>query len=76
VQRCRLDKLKKLKIGKESYDIASAENIRSDSSMYKYNCYPRVVNKTSIMFTNEEIMLLNKGLQYNLHCKNKDWLKI
>jgi hypothetical protein len=31
---------------------------------------PRVV-----VFTNEEIMLLNRGLQYNLHFKIKDWLK-
>jgi hypothetical protein len=41
----------------------------------KHKFCPRVVSNTNIVFTNEEIMLLNRGLQYNLHFKNKDWLK-
>jgi hypothetical protein len=36
--------------------------------------YPRVVNKTDTKFTNEEINLLNKGFNYNLHYKHKHWL--
>jgi hypothetical protein len=36
--------------------------------------YPRVVNKTNISFTNEEMALLNKGLKYSLHHKGKHWL--
>ena len=30
------------------------------------NFYPRVVNKTSIEFSDQEMELLNKGLKYNL----------
>jgi hypothetical protein len=33
--------------------------------------YPRVVNKTNIMFSDDELELLNKGLKYNLREKNK-----
>jgi hypothetical protein len=36
--------------------------------------YPRVVNKTNISFTNEEMTLLKKGLNYSLHNKDKHWL--
>jgi hypothetical protein len=36
--------------------------------------YPRVVNKTNIPFTDEELKLLNKGLKYNLSHKRKHWL--
>jgi hypothetical protein len=39
-----------------------------------HNFYPRVVNKSSITFTNDEITLLNKGLKYNLHRKKGKWL--
>jgi len=33
--------------------------------------YPRIVNKTDIVMTNEELGLLNKGLKYNLGHKHK-----
>lgn len=33
--------------------------------------YPRVINKTDITFTNQELTLLNKGLKYNLIHKHK-----
>jgi len=36
--------------------------------------YTRVVNKTNISFMNEEMALLNKGLKYSLHHKDKHWL--
>jgi hypothetical protein len=36
--------------------------------------YPRVVNNTNITFTDNEYKLLNKGLKYNLHHKQKNWL--
>ena len=36
--------------------------------------YPRVINNTSITFTNDEMSLLNKGLKYNLGHKNKGWI--
>jgi hypothetical protein len=32
------------------------------------------VNKTQIRFTDEEMILLNKGLKYNLGHKKKQWL--
>jgi hypothetical protein len=40
----------------------------------KTESYPRVVNQTNIIFTNEEMTLLNKGLKYNVQQKGKHWL--
>jgi len=37
--------------------------------------YPRVVNNTDIHFTRSETTLLQKGLKYNIHEKNKNWLQ-
>jgi hypothetical protein len=37
--------------------------------------YPRVINQTDIIFTNEELMLLNKGLKHNLGHKHKRWIR-
>jgi hypothetical protein len=37
--------------------------------------YDRLMNYTNIQFTQSETQLLNKGLQYNLHHKNKNWIK-
>jgi hypothetical protein len=34
-----------------------------------------VENYTNIQFTHDEIQLLNKGLKYNLHYKNKKWIE-
>jgi hypothetical protein len=36
--------------------------------------YPRVINYTAIIFSNEEPQLLNKGLKYNLNHKCKQWI--
>jgi hypothetical protein len=36
--------------------------------------YPRVINKTDIEFSSEEMTLLNKGLKYNLTHMGKYWL--
>jgi hypothetical protein len=33
--------------------------------------YTRIGNRTNTQFTHGEIQLLNKGLKYNLHHKNK-----
>jgi hypothetical protein len=73
VQKDKLDKLKIIKQNNESINMVSIRNNQLEFPKHKF-C-PRVVNKTNIVFTNEEIMLLNRGLQYNLHFKNKDWLK-
>jgi hypothetical protein len=37
--------------------------------------YTRVENQANIQFTHEEIQILNKGLKYNLHYKNKNWIE-
>jgi hypothetical protein len=31
--------------------------------------YPRVINKTNIVFPNDDLLLLNKSLKYNLSYK-------
>jgi hypothetical protein len=36
--------------------------------------FPRVINKTNTSFTDEKMKLLNKGLKYNLHHKDRHWL--
>jgi hypothetical protein len=38
--------------------------------------YPRVVNKTDIVFSEQEMSLLQKGPKYNLHTKPKNWIQI
>jgi hypothetical protein len=42
---------------------------------YQGHLYPRVINKTDITFTNDELSLLNKVLKYNLIYKHKKWIK-
>jgi hypothetical protein len=37
-------------------------------------CYIQSI--ITVQFTNDEIQLLNKGLKYNLHHKNKKWIEI
>ena len=37
--------------------------------------FSRVINKTDITFTNDQMILLNKGLKYNLNHKHKNWIK-
>ena len=40
-----------------------------------YKFYSRVINQNVIKFTNGELMLLNKGLKYNLGYKHKNWVR-
>jgi hypothetical protein len=35
--------------------------------------YPRMINYTSIIFSQRELDLLNRGLKCNLHYKDKHW---
>jgi hypothetical protein len=37
--------------------------------------YPCVINKTDIIFSNDELLLLNKALKYNLDHKHKKWVR-
>jgi hypothetical protein len=39
-----------------------------------HTLFPRLVNLTSITFSERETRLLNKGPRYNLHTKRPDWL--
>jgi hypothetical protein len=41
----------------------------------KHHFYPRVVNNTSISLSKSEMALLQKGLKYNLHNKQKTWIQ-
>ena len=41
---------------------------------HKHNFFPRVINKTNILFTPSEELLLQKGLKYNIHSKPKNWI--
>lgn len=36
--------------------------------------YPRVINQTNVTFSNKELVLLNKGLKYNLSHRRKQWI--
>jgi hypothetical protein len=54
-------------------NISAKQNNPLESPLH--NFYPKVVNKTNIAFTKDEMVLLNRGLQYNIHCKNKIWFK-
>jgi hypothetical protein len=42
---------------------------------YHNKICPQGCNNTNIIFSNEEITLLNKGFKYNLHSKRNDWIK-
>jgi len=42
---------------------------------YQVHFYPRVINKTDITFTKDELSHLKKGLKYNLNFKHKNWIK-
>jgi hypothetical protein len=41
----------------------------------KHPFYKRTENLTDFAFTSEEMLLLNKGLKYNLHHKPKKWIQ-
>jgi hypothetical protein len=76
MQRKYLVHERKLKNLREKMESRPSNNVSTqynhlNSPLHKF--YPKVVNQTSIDFTKEELTLLNKGLQYNLHGKNKNW---
>jgi hypothetical protein len=41
----------------------------------KHNFYPRVINNTDMPFSKCEMNLLQKGLKYNLHTKQANWIQ-
>jgi hypothetical protein len=50
-------------------------NIQIDKRYNTKKFYLRVINKTDIIFSNDELLLLNKGLKYNLNHKHKNWIR-
>jgi hypothetical protein len=53
-------------------DALTTQQTNSLTTNVKF--YPRVVNNTNIVLSNDEMSLLNKGLKYNLHFKCRNWL--
>ena len=41
----------------------------------RHEFYPKVINNTNILFTQCEMTLLQKGLKYNLHTKQGNWIQ-
>ena len=60
------EKLKKKKL-KNSQKVE--DNITTPSKFYF-----RVVNNTNINFSKDELAIHSKGLKYNLHFKQKNWI--
>jgi len=52
--------------------LANTQKEKIDNN---FKSYPRAVNQTDILFTEEEQTLLNKCLKYNLGHKHKFWIR-
>jgi len=50
-------------------------NIQMEKPYNTKKFYHHVINKTDIIFSNDELLLLSKGPKYNLNCKNKNWIR-
>jgi hypothetical protein len=46
-----------------------------ETQQFNHSFHQRVSNLSNTTFTDEEITLLNKGLKYNLHHKQKHWFQ-
>jgi hypothetical protein len=55
---------------KQQQKIANMRTKTTDTTNNN-TTHSRVENYTNIQFTHDEIQLLNKGIKYNLHYKNK-----
>jgi hypothetical protein len=69
-----LDKIMEKKYSSLDKKISKLVQTQISKPTTNTQFHPRVVNKTSIPFTEEEMKLLNKGLKYNLSHKRKHWL--
>ena len=47
----------------------------ADAKNKEHVFFQRVTNLTNIEFTDEEALLLNKGMKYNLSHKRKNWIQ-
>jgi hypothetical protein len=57
-------------------ELISTILIQNNSTQNEHNTqfYTRVVNNTNTAFLDSEITLLEKGLKYSPHYKNKHWI--
>jgi hypothetical protein len=55
--------------------INKLEKTQTQNQEFHEQFYPRVINKTDISFSNDELSLLSKGLKYNLSYKHKNWIE-
>ena len=54
--------------------VLKTTQLHKDTTAPPLRFYPRVINHTAIIFSVDELALLNKGLKYNLHHKPKQWI--
>ena len=57
------------------HEFKTLEKIQSNNHEFQEKFYPHEVNKTDVIFSNDGLSLLNKGLKYNLSYKDKNCVK-
>jgi hypothetical protein len=55
--------------------IRRKENNTKNNNTTKHTFFKRTESLTEVVFTENELQLLDKGLKYNLHYKPKTWIK-
>jgi hypothetical protein len=73
-----LDNAMKLKynhINNKLNKLKEDNTIQHNTTQNEHRFYQRVENLSDITFNQEEITLLGKGLKYNLHLKQKNWIR-
>jgi hypothetical protein len=55
--------------------LKKLEKTQGSNHEFQEQFYLRVVSKTDIIFSNDELSLLKKGLKYNLSNKHKKWFE-
>jgi hypothetical protein len=68
-------KLEMDKVHKTQQQKIANMRIKTTETTNNNIIHTRVENYTNTHFTHDEIQLLNKGLKYNLHHKNKKWIE-
>jgi hypothetical protein len=64
------------KIHKKTTKINNLAKSQTTTMKSRNKNYTRVINTTNTQFTQEEILLLSKGLKYNLCYKQENWKEI
>jgi hypothetical protein len=59
-------------LNKKLNHLAKIQNKTPHSTQ---NFHPRLINNTDIKFSKREMALLQKGLEYNIHSKPKNWIQ-